>query len=205
MTVDRRPAQAAAGPDARVVRLGPRHGTLSLLTGRDGLASRAGHDLTLQVDRWQCELRLHDRAGASPIVRGVDVTAEPSSLRVIGGTGGIKPLTDKDRATIRRNALDSLNARSPISFNAGNLDLPVDAGSASVSGAMTVSSQTCPISVTVTSIRGATGLAVVAKADVVQSQFGIAPYVGLFGALRVRDRVEVVLELTLADTDLIHR
>src|SRR6185295_17078344 len=40
--------------------LGPQDGTLTVQTGRKGAASKAGHDLTLEVTRWQATLELGD-------------------------------------------------------------------------------------------------------------------------------------------------
>src|SRR5690242_1276385 len=88
------------------LRLGTDRGRLVLLTTRDGLAAQAGHDLTIEITRWSGELEVAD--DLSPA--GLRIQADMNSLAVREGTGGIKPLTDRDRREIAVTARRLLGA-----------------------------------------------------------------------------------------------
>jgi hypothetical protein len=80
---------------AGAYRLGPESGRLLVHTTRTGLGAKAGHDLTLEVTCW------HGRATvdpATPANSSVTVEVDADSLEVRKGTGGVKPLSDADRA-----------------------------------------------------------------------------------------------------------
>src|SRR5262252_11230361 len=81
-------------------RLGPDRGRLLLRTFRDGLAAQAGHDLTIEATRWSGELVVNDDLSPASLEVRVDLGA----LVVRDGTGGVKPLTDRDRREIAVNA-----------------------------------------------------------------------------------------------------
>src|SRR5215472_6575975 len=71
-------------------------GRITLRTSRNGLAAQAGHDLTIDVGGWSGELVIgQDLAPAS-----LDARVEVGSLTVRAGTGGIVPLTDRDKLEI---------------------------------------------------------------------------------------------------------
>src|ERR1700740_1467352 len=82
-----RPGRHAFGVD---------QGRITLRTSRDGLAAQAGHDLTIDVDRWSGELTV--AADGTPEI--LEVHADLGSIVVRAGTGGIKPLTDRDKREI---------------------------------------------------------------------------------------------------------
>jgi polyisoprenoid-binding protein YceI len=84
--------------DTGSYRLGPQAGWLLLKTGRTGLGRRAGHDLTIEATRWQADVVVNT---ADPGLSSVMVTIEADSMEVRQGTGGLKPLTDADRADIK--------------------------------------------------------------------------------------------------------
>ena len=59
--------------------LGPQDGELIVHTGKGGAAAKAGHELTIAVTRWKGTL---DHGAMT-------LTADPRSLRVLEGTGGM--------------------------------------------------------------------------------------------------------------------
>ena len=68
--------------------LGPTDGTLLVRTGRQGMAQKVGHDLTLEASNWRATVTVDpDPAGS-----GATATIEPRSLEVVSGAGGAKPL-----------------------------------------------------------------------------------------------------------------
>ena len=80
-------------------RVGPQSGRLLVKTSRTGLGVRAGHDLTIEAMGWGGVVTVNTADLAQSAVR-VEVDAD--TLQVREGTGGIKPLTDSDRAEIQR-------------------------------------------------------------------------------------------------------
>ena len=163
--------------------IGPESGRLTLRTYRSGLAAQAGHDLTIDVTRWSGQVD-SDR---------LDATIDLTSLAIREGRGGIKPLTDRDRRDITGQAGKSLDTgRYPeASFSATGF-APDATGGGTIDGTLTLHGQSRPLRLTVT--RTGDGR-YQATASVVQSQFGIKPYSGMFGALKLRDEVE--LEVTV--------
>lgn len=166
-------------------------GDLTLHTGRAGVASRVGHDLTLRVARWTADVQL----GADGHATAVRFVADLSSLEVVRGDGGLKPLSDKDRRTILANALETLKAgqHPELVFEADGLS--VGEGRTKVTGTAALAGRTEPQSVDVVVAAGGTSVTV--TGEVVQSAFGVTPYTGMLGALKVRDAVEVRASLTL--------
>src|SRR5215208_7046844 len=84
---------------AGAYRFGPELGRLLVHTTRTGLGAKAGHDLAIEVTRW------HGRATvdpATPANSSVTVEVDADSLEVRKGTGGVKPLSDADRAEIHK-------------------------------------------------------------------------------------------------------
>lgn len=178
-----------AGPQE----LGTNRGRIVLHTFRDGLASQAGHDLTIEVGRWSGVLSRND--DLSPA--GLDARIDLNSLIVREGTGGLKPLTDRDRREIAVTARKTLAVdRQPeATFTA--TDFKPDAGGGGlITGTLTLAGAARPLQLQVSKTGPdqyhATG-------SVVQSQHGIKPYSGFLGALRVRDAVEVDVDVDLSE------
>jgi polyisoprenoid-binding protein YceI len=170
-------------------------GRIVLHTFRDGLAATAGHDLTIEVGRWSGDLTVNEDGKPAELTAQIDM----GSLIVREGSGGIKPLTDRDRREIAVTARKTLRAdRYPeASFTAENFAPGADEGG-TITGTLTLAGQSRPLWLTVTR----TGPdRYHAAAEVVQSQFGIKPYTGFLGALRVRDAVNVDIDVDLSGAD----
>jgi polyisoprenoid-binding protein YceI len=167
-------------------RIGPEGGSLVVKTYREGLAAKAGHDLVIEVTRWQATI---DTAA-----RTVELTADPRSLEVREGVRGVKPLTDRDRAEIRGNIDDKVLGGQPIEFRSSAVRMPDGPGRLAVDGELTMAGGTRPVTAQL-DVGGdgrVTGTIVLA-----QSAWGIKPYRGLMGALKVRDEVEIVVDVRL--------
>ena len=165
-------------------------GDITLRTSRVGLAAQAGHDLTIELGRWSGELVI----GADLAPAGLTARAELGSLVVLAGTGGIKPLTDRDRKEILATARKVLSAdRFPeASFTAGSFS-PA-AGGGTIDGTLTLAGHSGPLRLVV---REAGPDRYVATTTVRQTSFGIKPYSGFLGALKVSDDVTVQAEVGL--------
>jgi polyisoprenoid-binding protein YceI len=164
--------------------LGPGDGTLRVHTGRSGAAAKAGHDLVIEVSDWQATLEVGDGTR-------VELTADPASLRVIEGTGGIQALGDDDIAEIHKTIVGDVLGRDQIAFRSTAVE--AGDGALTVQGDLTLNGATRQVSFDLhVADRRLQGTAVVTQTD-----FGIKPYSTLFGALKVADEVEVALDAGL--------
>jgi polyisoprenoid-binding protein YceI len=172
--------------------LGTDRGRIVLHTFRDGLASQAGHDLTIEATRWSGELTV----GADLAPTGLEVRLDMGSLIVRDGSGGLKPLTDRDKREIGVSARKVLAAdRHPEATFEGTKFEPAASGGV-ISGTLTLAGRSQPLRMQVSE----TGPGKYrATTSVVQTDFGIKPYSGFLGALKVRDAVEVEIEIDLTE------
>ncbi|MFE4176580.1 YceI family protein [Streptomyces sp. NPDC056909] len=173
--------------------IGPETGRLLLRVFREGVAARIGHDLLIEATRWEGHVSLPADTGtaAQPTVT---VRIDLGTLEVREGTGGVKPLSDGDRQQIRRNMRKVLRTdRHPhAAFTSTRVEL--HDGRATVEGDLTLTGQTHPQRLEIQqrdedTLTGATTL--------VQSRWGIKPYSGFFGALRLRDAVDIEFTVSL--------
>jgi polyisoprenoid-binding protein YceI len=171
-------------------RLGPEDGALGVNTYREGVASKVGHDLIIEVTQWEATVSVPGDPAQSTFA----LSADPRSLQVREGLRGLKPLSDKDRADIRKNIDDKILGGQPISFRSGGVEAAEDGRRLSIHGELTMAGQTRPISA---ELEVAPDGRVTATIPLTQSEWGIKPYRGLMGALKVRDALEVVLDARL--------
>jgi polyisoprenoid-binding protein YceI len=174
-------------------RLGPDRGRILLRTFRDGLAAQAGHDLTIEATRWSGELVVNDDLSLASLEVRIDLGA----LVVREGTGGVKPLTDRDRREMAVTARKVLGTdQHPEAVFAADSFRPAADGGGEISGTFTLRGQSRPLRLQVKQ----TGTdRYHAETQVVQSDYGIKPYTAFLGALRVRDAVDAAIELDLSD------
>ena len=173
-------------------RFGPDGGRLTLRTYRTGLAAQAGHDLTIEVTHWWADLDGPDGAPTR-----LEARIELGSLQIREGTGGVKPLSDRDRREIAVTARKVLASdRFPEAVFAAAGFEPGAGGGGEISGTLTIRGQERPLHVRVTQT-GADRYH--AEAQVVQSDYGIKPYSAFLGALRVRDAIDIAVDLDLSD------
>ena len=171
--------------------IGPDAGTLRVHTFREGVAQKVGHDLIIEVAQWQVTLDVDENGQPTAIALEVD----SSSLQVLEGRRGVKPLTDKDRAEIRSNIDQKILGRRPISFSSSAVE--VRDGHLAVQGELSLAGATRPASFPLSV--GPDGH-LEATIPLTQSEWGIKPYRALMGALKVRDDVEIVIDVTLPTT-----
>jgi Fe-Mn family superoxide dismutase len=173
-------------------RLGPRNGTLSVRTGRAGAAAKAGHDLLLQVTVWEAVLEVGEEIALA-------LDADAGSLRVREGTGGMQELLAEDNASIEQTIDDEVLKRQAIAFRSTAVQADED-GRLDVQGDLTLADATRPIAF---GLRVAGNGRLEGAAVVKQSDWGIAPYSALFGALQVADEVRVEIDAALpSDVEL---
>jgi hypothetical protein len=173
-------------------KLGPGAGRITLKTGRLGVAARAGHDLTMDVTSWSAviEVPAEDAGGVTAATVSADL--DLGSLAVRQGTGGVKPLTDSDRADIKKT-ISGILGDGPASFTSSRI-VRFGATGGAIEGTLTLNGKSQPVRLQVSEpapgrYRG--------TATILQSGFGIKPYVGFFGALKLKDEVVVEFEVDL--------
>ena len=173
--------------------LGPSNGGVTVHTGRQGMAAKAGHDLIIDVGQWSATL---DGSG-------LKATIEAGSLAVRDGLGGVKALTDKDKADINKNLGEKIlkTGQNPqITFESGPISDP-SAAAWRLDGRLTLMGVTNPVQVPVTVQRGDSETKLTASVQVLQSQFAIKPYSAMMGALKVADAVEIRAEVRISAAD----
>ena len=171
-------------------RFGPDNASLQVKTYREGVAAKAGHDLIIEVTRWDATLEVADELAGWTI----ELNADPRSLEVREGLRGVKPLTDKDRVEIRKTIETKVLGSQPIRFRATDVRLLDEDRRLTIEGELSMAGGARPLTAQLTVDDGG---AVSGTIPLTQSAWGIKPYRGLMGALKVRDEVEVVIAADL--------
>ena len=161
--------------------LGPDNGTLTVRTGKAGAASKAGHNLVIEVTRWQGKL--------SP--ESVELTADARSLRVRSGSGGISPLGDEEKAGISQTIDEEVLEGGNISYRSSAVTARDDGYD--VEGELDLLGVSAPLAFSL----ALDGDHLTGSASVKQTDWRIKPYSALFGTLKVADVVEVSIDVTL--------
>jgi len=174
-------------------RLGPDSGRVVIKTSRAGLAAKAGHDLTIEVTRWSAQVDVPTEGDGGAAAATVSAELDLGSLEVREGTGGAVPLTDRDRTQIKKQMGGILGGGS-ASFASSRV-IPSGSSGGAIEGTVTLNGKTQPARLQITEsgsgrYRGSATLA--------QTGFGIKPYTGFFGALKLRDEVVVEFEVDLS-------
>jgi len=144
----------------------------------------AGHDLVIEVTSWSGTLQRDDGSDTTAVA----LSADGGSLRVREGRGGIQPLGEDDKASIKQSIDDDVLKRRTISFRSRS----VRGGSVmTVEGDLELLGVSRPIAF---ELEFADDGRLSARATVKQTDFGLKPYSILFGTLKVSDEVEVTLK-----------
>jgi YceI-like domain len=181
--------------------LGPDGGRVLVKTGREGLAARAGHDLTIEVTQWSAHVTVPGEAAGGIAAATLTAELDLNSLAVREGTGGAKPLTDRDRRDIQGQARKILGDGAKASY-ASTKAIPSPSGSPSagsstggaIEGTLTMNGRSQPVRLQVISpasgqYRG--------SVTIRQTDFGITPYSGFFGALKLKDEITIEFEVKI--------
>jgi polyisoprenoid-binding protein YceI len=175
--------------------LGPADGRVLVKTRREGLAARAGHDLTMEITRWSARVTVPDSASGGIAAATLTAELDLGSLAVREGSGGAKPLTDRDRRDIEGQARKALASAAKASYASARV-VPSSSSGTSVNGAiegtLTLNGRSQPVRLQVISpvsgqFRG--------SATVRQTDFGITPYSGLFGTLKLKNEITIEFEV----------
>ena len=170
--------------------IGPDEGSLTVHTYRAGMGAKIGHDLVLEAKKWNGTINLD---ADKPAASSVELTVDLNSLEIVKASGGVKPLSDKDRVDIAKNIEKTLDTGKHPNVTFKSTSVSGSGPAVTVAGDLTVKGQTRPTSFEVK----ADGDKLTGRTSIVQSEFGIKPYSAMMGALKVRDDIEVQLTCTL--------
>jgi hypothetical protein len=169
--------------------LGPDSGTLTVLTGKGGAAAKAGHNLRMEVGRWQATLAV----GAEP---SLSLSADARSLRVVEGTGGMMPLGDEEKTAIPQTIDEDVLKGTAIEFRSTRI--AANGSTLSVEGELELWGSRRPVAFELTAGDGGR---FAGSARIRHSDWGVKPYSALFGTLKVTDEVDIAVDATARRSD----
>ncbi len=171
-------------------KLGPRTGKLLVRTRKGGAAAMAGHNLTIEVGDWNATLDV----GADGKPTAVALDADSGSLTVVEGTGGISSLGEDDKANIAQTIDQEVLKRTAIEFRSSTVHGTPGDDRFSINGVLELGGQRAPVSFEL--VAGADGR-LTGTVAIKQTGWGIKPYSGLFGTLKVLDEVTIEVDAQL--------
>jgi polyisoprenoid-binding protein YceI len=164
--------------------LGPSNGKLLLKTGVEGPGAKMAHSLTIEVTNWSASATVAE----DPSQSSLRLSADIPSFEVREGRGGVKPLSDNDRAEIKKTIANKILGSGKVEFQSNSVS--VNGNTATVSGTVTVNGKSAPVTVNLTE----TGGAISGRTAVTQTALDIKPFKGPLGAFRLSDQVQVEFE-----------
>jgi polyisoprenoid-binding protein YceI len=166
--------------------LEPPEGRLLVETSRRGAASKAGHDLVIEVQTWGATVEL----AADPAASVFELNADSRSFKVLEGTGGVKPLGEKDKEGIVQTINDEILKGTSITFRSTAVR-PDGGGRLHVTGDLEIRNG---VNLVAFDLQIGDDGRVTGRATITQSEWGIKPYTALFGALKLADDVQIAVE-----------
>lgn len=173
--------------------IGPENGHLTISTYVGGMGAKMGHDLVLVATRWSGTL---DLDATNPAASSVRVDVDAGSLEVVQATGGLKPLTDKDKSDIAQNQEKSLQYGKFPQITFQSTAVTGGPPTMSVEGNLTIKGNTRPVTLEITVEDGPGETRITGKTQLRQTDFDVKPY-SKMGALKVKDEVDVQIALAL--------
>jgi polyisoprenoid-binding protein YceI len=173
--------------------LSDRDGDLRLHTGVTGRVSGAGHRLTIGLLSWEVVVTWDRDTPAT-----VEASATLSSLQVLGGEGGLTPLSDPERKLARSNALKSLDEKKYPTVTYRSTTVESVPGGYRLEGTLSLHGQEHPHPVDVVATEGESETTYSFVTAVRQTDYGIKPFSLMMGTVNVADEVRVTMEATRA-------
>jgi len=182
--------------------LGPSAGRVLVRTGREGLAARAGHDLTLEITRWSARVTVPAAEDGGLAAATLTAELDLGSLAVREGTGGAKPLTDRDRRDIQGQVRKILGDAAIASFTSSRVipsssaaPSPGGAANGAVEGTLTLRGTSRPLRLQVVS--PAPGPVPGKRRPAARRTSASRRTRGFFGALKLKNEVTVEFEVKI--------
>jgi polyisoprenoid-binding protein YceI len=174
-------------------KLGPENAKLLVRTKKGGAASKAGHNLLIEVTAWSGTLAVGD----DPSKTRIELSADARSMKVLEGTGGVKALSDDDKASIKQTIDDEVLRGRAIEFHSTSVASADGGERLKVDGVLELAGTRAPVTFELTAPDGH----LAGTATVKQSNWAIKPYSALFGTLKVLDEVTVEVSAELPSTN----
>jgi polyisoprenoid-binding protein YceI len=165
--------------------LGPSDARLTVNTGKTGAASKAGHNLLIEVSSWSATLVLGENDAGSSL----NLTADSRSLRVLDGTGGMQSLGDDDKANISQTIDDEVLKGGTIEYRSQAVH--TNGERLTVEGELELLGTRRPLAF---ELEIAEDGKLSGEARFKQSDWGMKPYSALFGTLKVTDEITVAID-----------
>lgn len=166
--------------------LGPDSGSLQIHTGTAGRAAKMGHRLTIAMQSWEASVQW---SGDSPT--HAELTVQVDSLDVLGGEGGVTPLSGPEKGVATTNALKSLDAKKYPTIHFSADDIAKTPDGYRMTGTVEIHGKTRPqvVDLKVAEADGVWTLST--QVTLNQTDFGVKPYSLFMGTLKVADEVTI--------------
>ena len=169
------------------------------LVWRDGAAAALAHDHAVRARDLSGTVHWEEagRRSAKITVETSGLSPDEDEVRALAGLEG--SLKSSQRDSILSSILDEdqLWAKSFPSIVFETTSIEPRGGEWLAKGRFTLRGASRTLEAPVTVVPDGDGLRVKGRFSLTQSHFGYAPYSAAFGALRVKDQVDVVLDLAL--------
>jgi polyisoprenoid-binding protein YceI len=163
--------------------IGPSNGKVIVNIYKDGIAKGMGHDLAIGASSWSGKADINPD---DPSSSSVEATIDIGSLDDIEAVGG-GSLSPKDKGDIKKN-MEKVLGRGDITFES------TAATANSVKGNLTIKGQSRPVTLNLTVNDSGH---VTATTSIRHSDFGLKPFSAPLGVLKVKDGVDISIELDL--------
>ncbi len=173
--------------------IGAQNGMLGIYTYVGGMGAKMGHDLILEAKQWSGSVTVD---ADNPSASAVQVTIDARSFEIVQATGGLKPLSDKDRDEIAKNTEKTLQTAKFPEITFRSTSVSGTAPAVTVQGDLTIAGTTKPVTLEVAVEEEAGEAVMTARTAVVQTEFGVKPY-SKMGALKVKDQVDLEIKFGL--------
>ena len=167
--------------------IGTGDGKVLIKVYKDGLAAKMGHDLLIEATDWSGTA---DIDPDDPSASKVSVTIDLDSLEVVSTQDG-KEMSANDKGDIKKNITKTLG-RGDATFESSGVS--GSAPSLRLQGTLTLSGKSGPVTLDLNA--GDDGH-VTGNTSFTQSTFGIKPFSAMMGALKIKDSVEISIDLQL--------
>ena len=161
-------------------------GELLIRTGVAGRAARMGHRLTIVMAHWEVAVNWD---GAKPA--SAELIAETTSFTVLRGDGGIKGLSEPEKALVKSNAMKALDAGRHPQIRFDSEDITKTATGYRLAGKLQIKGKSRDHVVDVRTEDLGDSWRMCAESVVRQSDYGVKPYSLLVGSLQVADDVSI--------------
>lgn len=160
--------------------LGPSNGKVWVKTGVEGPGAKMAHSLVIEVTNWSATANVAE----DPSQSSFSFSADIPSFEIREGKGGVKPLSDNDRAEIKKSIANKILGTGKITYQSNSVS------GGTVSGTLTINGKSAPVTVNLSESGGR----ITGNATVVQTALDIKPFKGPLGAFRLSDAVQVEFE-----------